>query len=98
MPGSDIPHLFDLGASWYVCRVIEPQNDVEAHILPAISVFTDLVCSLLPFPILWSLQLSPRKKIAVGVLMALGTMCVLLLNMHIIDTANASTVHSSSPS
>jgi hypothetical protein len=45
-----------------------------ADILPAVSVFTDLVCSLLPFPILWSLQLSPRKKIAVGVLMALGTM------------------------
>ena len=45
-----------------------------ADIFAAISVLTDLICSLLPFPILWSLQLSPRKKIAVGVLMALGAM------------------------
>jgi hypothetical protein len=42
--------------------------------VPAVSVFTDLTCSVLPFPILWSLKLSLRKKIAVGVLMALGTM------------------------
>jgi hypothetical protein len=54
--------------------LVETQRVDGADILPAISVFTDLVCSLLPFPILWSLQLFPRKKIAVGVLMALGTM------------------------
>lgn len=54
--------------------LLETQKVDGADILPAVSVFTDLVCSLLPFPILWSLQLSPRKKIAVGVLMALGTM------------------------
>jgi hypothetical protein len=54
--------------------LVRKQNVVETDIRPAISVFTDLVCSLLPFPILWSLQLSPRKKIAVGVLMALGAM------------------------
>jgi hypothetical protein len=45
-----------------------------ADLLPAISVFTDLLCALLPFPILWDLQLSPRKKVAVGSLMALGGM------------------------
>jgi hypothetical protein len=73
MSGSNIPHLFDLGASWYVSS-IETQKFDGTDILPAVSVITDLVCSLLPFPILWSLQLSPRKKIAVGVLMALGTM------------------------
>ena len=77
--------------------LVKTQIVVQADILPAISVLTDLVCSLLPFPILWSLQLSPRKKIAVGVLMALGAMWVLLLHMCIIEIANSFTVHSSLP-
>lgn len=68
--------------------LVKTQIVVQADILPAISVLTDLVCSLLPFPILWSLQLSPRKKIAVGALMALGAMWVLLLDTCIIETAN----------
>ena len=38
----------------------------------AVSVLTDLTCSLMPFPILWSLQITPRKKIAVGLLMVMG--------------------------
>ena len=54
--------------------LVNTQNILEADVFQAISVFTDLVCSLLPFSILWSLHLSPRKKIAVGLLMALGTM------------------------
>lgn len=40
----------------------------------AVSVVTDLACSLLPFFILRNLQMPLRKKLAVGVLMVLGTM------------------------
>jgi len=76
MPGFNFPHLFDLGTSWYV-SLVKTQAIDKADVLLAISVFTDLVCSLLPFPILWSVQLSPRKKIAVGVLMVWGAVYVL---------------------
>jgi hypothetical protein len=78
--------------------LVKVYNRDGADKLPAISVFTDLVCSLLPFPILWSLQLSPRKKIAVGVLMALGAMWVLFPITCINETTNSFIVHSSSPS
>jgi len=73
MSGTNISYLFDLDTSWYM--LVEELHVIDgADIFAAISVLTDLICSLLPFPILWSLQLSPRKKIAVGVLMALGAM------------------------
>jgi hypothetical protein len=77
LPGTDFPHLFDLDTSWYVLSAMA-QKTMSLTVL-AVSVFTDLICSVLPFPILWSLQLSRRKKTAVGVLMALGAMWVYLM-------------------
>jgi hypothetical protein len=72
---TNVPYIFYMGASWYVCfgmRDVQGTDGVD--IIPGISVFTDLLCALLPFPILWDLQLCPRKKVAVGSLMALGGM------------------------
>jgi hypothetical protein len=77
LSGTDFPHLFYLDTSWYVLSAMA-QKTMSLTVL-AVSVFTDLICSVLPFPILWSLQLSRRKKTAVGVLMALGAMWVYLM-------------------
>lgn len=70
------PPTFRIYSIWIQAGMFSPSccKMFMALTFPAVSVFTDLVCSLLPFSILWSLQLSPRKKIAVGVLMCLGTM------------------------
>jgi hypothetical protein len=78
LSGTDFPHLFYLDTSWYVLSGMA-QKIMSLTVLLAVSVFTDLICSVLPFPILWSVQLSRRKKTAVGVLMALGAMWVYLM-------------------
>ncbi|KAK6409798.1 hypothetical protein LTR95_018272, partial [Oleoguttula sp. CCFEE 5521] len=57
------------------------------------SVFTDLLCSLLPIVILWKLQLPTRKKVGICVLMGLGLVATSFaalrassLGLHISDT------------
>nr|OQO29515.1 hypothetical protein B0A51_02607 [Rachicladosporium sp. CCFEE 5018] len=42
------------------------------YVQASFSVFTDLLCSLLPIVILWKLQLPTRKKVGICVLMGLG--------------------------
>jgi hypothetical protein len=72
---SDFPHLLYLGASLYVFQsTITTTFVYGTDSTPAVSVLTDLTCSLMPFPILWSLQIAPRKKIGVGLLMVMGAM------------------------
>lgn len=76
MSTSDVPYLLYLGASLYVPpgprKMLEIVHEANCIPIPAVSVLTDLTCSLMPFPILWSLQITPRKKIGVGLLMVMG--------------------------
>jgi hypothetical protein len=72
VPGADLSHLLNVDTSWYVHTGVALK--IMSLMLLAFSVFTDLICSLLPFSILWNLQLSCRKKVVVGVLMVLGVM------------------------
>lgn len=41
----------------------------------AVSIATDLICSLLPIVIMWNLQLPLRTKVSVSAPMAVGLMC-----------------------
>jgi hypothetical protein len=38
----------------------------------AINIFTDLFIFILPMPIIWVLQLSPRQKISISSIFAIG--------------------------
>jgi hypothetical protein len=53
-------------SDWYTCQ--------PANTSTAVSVFADVVCTLLPIVVVWNLTLSIKKKIAVCALMSLGVM------------------------
>jgi hypothetical protein len=56
----------------YIHQIIFDSTDTAS----AYSVFTDLICSLLPIVVVWNLKLALKQKIAICGLMAMGLMCV----------------------
>lgn len=52
---------------------IEPSHlKFAAFFNSGVSALTDLVFALLPFPLIWGLQMNKQTKIAIGVIMSLG--------------------------
>jgi hypothetical protein len=51
-------------------------STIEEFIIPCLSLFLDTVILVLPMPVLWGLQMPPRKKIAISVMFGLGIITV----------------------
>jgi hypothetical protein len=54
--------------------VLKYRTCQPANLYAAVSVFADVVCTLLPIAVVWNLSLSIKKKVAVCALMGLGVM------------------------
>lgn len=68
---SECPHLLNLLADLYVIGKLARHITILT-LSTAVSVFADVVCTLLPIVVVWNLTLSIKKKIAVCALMSLG--------------------------
>ncbi|PGH12915.1 hypothetical protein AJ80_06520 [Polytolypa hystricis UAMH7299] len=51
----------------------------------ASDVSTDLLIMILPLRLVWSLQLSPRRKIAVGAMFSVGFMCIIAATIRMVQ-------------